>query len=133
MEKYLYFRTQATLADDDDSAQSVVFPLSSFLGAFPSADDTFEMRFKPINRIAGGVTDGADFTNADKVVVSLSTNNTFKKVIGDLLKALYKDEGFNSDGANSFVVVADDLANNTKYLVPEVTAVGAITIAAALS
>lgn len=130
MEKYLYFRTQATLADDDDSAQSVVFPLSSFLGAFPSADDTFEMRFKPINRIAGGVTDGADFTNADKVVVSLSTNNTFKKVIGDLLKALYKDEGFNVDGANSFVVVADDLANNTKYLVDGISGLSTISIGA---
>ena len=38
-EVYLYFRTQATLADDDASADSCMFPLSKLRGMVPSADD----------------------------------------------------------------------------------------------
>ena len=132
MEKYLYFRTQATIADDDDSAQSACFPLSSFVGMHPTSDTALTLFFKPQIRVSGGVTDGQDFTNNDSVVLTVGTND-HKDAMQALIKALYKDEGFNADGADNFVVVADDLSTNTKYLVSEVTAVGAITIAAALS
>ena len=37
-EVYLYFRTNATLADDDDSAQSGVFLLSRLTGMHPTSD-----------------------------------------------------------------------------------------------
>ena len=129
MEKYLYFRTQQTIGSDDGADDSVVFPLSSFLGAFPSAADTFEMRFKPVKRVASDGQDG-NVINADKVVVSLSTNNTFKKVIGDLLKAIYRDEGFSTDGSSNFIVVADDLSTNPKYLVDGISGLSTISVGA---
>ena len=88
MEKYLYFRTQATIADDDDSAASACFPLSSFLGMHPTADDTLTLFFIPQIRIAGGVTDGADFTNSDKVVLTLATVNTHKAAMKGIIKGL---------------------------------------------
>jgi hypothetical protein len=46
MENYLYFRTQATLANDDDIAQSAMFPVSSFLGCYPISDTTLKLHFK---------------------------------------------------------------------------------------
>jgi hypothetical protein len=131
MEKYLYFRTIATLADDDSSADSAVFPLSSFKGMHPTSDTALTLFFEP--QIRNG-SDGQDanVVNNDSVVLTVGTND-HKDAMQALIKALYKDEGFNPDGSDNFIVVGDDLANNTKYLVPEVTAVGAITIAAALS
>ena len=52
MEKYLYFRTQATIGDDDAASDSACWPLSSFLGMHPTADDTLLLHFKP--QIAAG-------------------------------------------------------------------------------
>ena len=131
MEKYLYFRTQATIGDDDDSAQSACFPLSSFVGMHPTSDTALTLFFKPQIRNAGDGQDG-NVVNNDSVVLTVGTND-HKDAMQALIKALYREEGFNLDGADNFVVVADDLSTNTKYLVSEVTAVGAITIAAALS
>ena len=131
MEKYLYFRTQATLADDDASADSAVFPLSSFVGMHPTSDTALTLFFKPQIRNQSDAQDG-NVVNNDSVVLTVGTND-HKDAMQALIKALYKDEGFNVDGADNFVVVADDLSTNTKYLVSEVTAVGTITIAAALS
>jgi hypothetical protein len=134
MEKYLYFRTQATIADDDDSAQSACFPLSSFLGMHPTADDTLTLFFIPQIRIAGGVTDGADFTNSDKVVLTLGTANTHKSAMKGIIKGFR--EAASPQGASAdadFIVVADDLSGATSYITPEVSAVSTIAIGAAFS
>ena len=127
-EVYLYFRTQATLADDDDSAQSCMFPLSAFKGMHPTADDTLAIHFTPQIRNNGdGQAD--DFTNNDKVVMTIGTNDH-----KDAMTALARlfagaaNGGIHHDG---FIVVADDLA--ATYAVPEVTGVGVITPAAVLS
>ena len=42
-EVYLYFRTQATLGDDDASADSMCFPLSRLTAMVPTADDTLAL------------------------------------------------------------------------------------------
>ena len=47
MENYLYFRTNATLAQDDDVAQSGLFPVSSFLGMHPTSGTALTLFFKP--------------------------------------------------------------------------------------
>tara|TARA_R110002051_G_C8378818_1_gene444797 strand:- start:49 stop:447 length:399 start_codon:yes stop_codon:yes gene_type:complete len=132
MEKYLYFRTQATLADDDDSGQSAVFPLSNFVGMHPTSDTALTLFFKPQIRVAGGVTDGSDFTNNDSVVLTVGTND-HRDAMQALIKAFKAEKGFNGDGDDSFVIVADDLSTGTKYAVTEVTACGAITIGAAFA
>ena len=47
MEKYLYFRTTATLADDDDTAQSLVVKASDFRGGQPTSDTAVTLYFLP--------------------------------------------------------------------------------------
>jgi hypothetical protein len=134
MEKYLYFRTQATIGDDDDSAQSACFPLSSFLGMHPTADDTLTLFFIPQIRVAGGVTDGQDFTNSDKVVLTLGTVNTHKAAMKGLIKAFGNASSFREDSADAdFIVVADDISTGTSYITPEISAVSTIAIGAAFS
>ena len=133
MEKYLYFRTQATLADDDDSAQSAVFPLSSFKGMHPTSDTALTLWFEPQIRVRGeGANATGNWTNNDSVVLTVGTND-HKDAMQSLMKAFKAEKGFNGDGDDSFVVVADDLSNSTRYVVSEVTACGAITIGAAFA
>ena len=134
MEKYLYFRTQATIADDDDSAQSACFPLSSFLGMHPTADDTLTLFFIPQIRVAGGVTDEQDFTNSDKVVLTLGNVNTHKAAMKGIIKAFASSASFKEEAPDAdFIVVADDLSGATSYITPEVSAVSTIAIGAAFS
>ena len=127
-EVYLYFRTNATLADDDDSAQSTLFPLSNFMGMHPTSDTALTLFFKPQIRNNGdGQAD--DFTNNDSVVLTVGTND-HKDAIADLCRlfAGAANGGIHADG---YVDVADDLT--AKYAVSTVTAVGAITAGAAFA
>ena len=78
MEKYLYFRTQTALADDDAKDDSVCFPLSSLLGMTLVNDGRMKLLFIPLIRISGGVSDGEDFTNADSIVLNLKSENNHK-------------------------------------------------------
>ena len=127
-EVYLYFRTQATLADDDDSAQSICIPLSSFKGMHPTSDTALTIFYTPQIR---NVSDGQDgnVANNDAIILTVGTNDH-----KDAMTALARlfagaaNGGIHHDG---FVVVADDLA--ATYAVPEVTGVGVITPAAVLS
>ena len=132
MEKYLYFRTQATASADDAADDSACWPLSSFLGMHPTADDTLVLHFKPQIAAGSDAQDG-NFINTDKVVLTLGTNNTHKSAMQGLIKAFHKDEGFNPDGADSFIVVADDISTGTKYIVSEISAVSTIALQGAMS
>ena len=127
-EVYLYFRTNATLADDDDSGESTLFPLSNFMGMHPTSDTALTLFFKPQIRNNGdGQAD--DFTNNDSVVLTVGTND-HKDAIADLCRlfAGAANGGIHADG---YIDVADDLT--AKYAVSTVTAVGAITVGAAFA
>ena len=127
-EVYLYFRTQTVLADDDDSAQSALFPLSNFMGCHPTGDTALTLFFKPQIRNNGdGQAD--DFTNNDSVVLTVGTND-HKDAMADLARlfAGAANGGIHHDG---YIDVADDLT--ATYAVSTVTAVGTITIGAALA
>ena len=128
-EVYLYFRTQATLADDDDSAQSALFPLSNLMGMHPTSDTALTLFFKPQIRNNGdGQAD--DFTNNDSVVLTVGTND-HKDAIADLCR-LFSGASYGGSIYNDgYLDVADDLA--ATYAVSTVTAVGAISIGAAFS
>ena len=128
-EVYLYFRTQATLADDDDSAQSALFPLSNLMGMHPTSDTALTLFFKPQIRNNGdGQAD--DFTNNDKVIVTLSSVNTHKDVITKLsrLFAGAANGGIHQDG---FIDVADDLTST--YAVTGIAGLSTISIGAAFA
>ena len=127
-EVYLYFRTQATLADDDDSAQSCCIPLSSFKGMHPTSDTALTIFYTPQIR---NVSDGQDgnVANNDSIVLTVGTNDH-----KDAMTALARlfagaaNGGIHHDGV---IVVADDYAST--YAVSEVTALSTISTATAVS
>ena len=125
MDKYLYFRTQATLADDDASSDSCMFPLSSLQGMVPSADDTMNIYFKPMIPVQHDDQNGS-VINADYVVVTLSAVNTHKDVI-DRLTKLFS----NQTHAEGFISVADD--QTSKYAVSGIAGLSTISVAGAVS
>tara|TARA_R110002012_G_scaffold43211_5_gene116990 strand:+ start:266 stop:664 length:399 start_codon:yes stop_codon:yes gene_type:complete len=132
MEKYLYFRTQATIGDDDSAADSACWPLSSFVGMHPTADDTLALHFKPQIAVSGDAQAGS-VVNTDKVILTLGTDNTHKAAMEGIIKALKADKGFNADGDDSFIVVADDISTGTKYIVSEISAVSTIALSPAVA
>ena len=125
MEKYLYFRTQATLADDDDIAQSAMYPVSSLKGIHPTSDTAITLWFEPQIRDESDAQDGNVVNNAS-VVLTTGTNKA-KEAMQDLVEAINAHPNMDP-----FIVVGDD--NASSYIGNgNITAVGAITIAAALS
>ena len=129
MEKYLYFRTQSTIGDDDAAGDSAMYPLSSLKGMGPSADDTLNLYFTPMIPIQANDPDddACNFINADKVVVTLSSNNTHKDVIADLC-ALFSSTGSMKE---AFISVADDKTG--VYAVNGIAGLSTMTTAAALA
>ena len=139
MDNYLYFRTQATLANDDDIAQSAMFPVSSFLGCYPVSDTTLKLHFKPMffqNTAATRViqSDTASDQNSimvkqphdlltDTIVLTV-TANTHKDVMSALANEMIKGPG----ASTGFVVVADDISSGTTYLHKDITACATISI-----
>ena len=132
-EVYLYFRTQATLADDDASADSVCFPLSHLQGMVPSADDTLNIYFEPmINQSSVRFDHNGDTTsavNSDYVVCTIGTND-HKDAISALTKlfAGAANGGIHQDG---FIDVADDLTST--YAVTGIAGLSTISIGAAFA
>ena len=76
-QKFLYFRTVATDADDDASGDSALFPVSSLMGMQPTADASLTLYFKSMVRgIPSGNEPDADasFDNYDSVIVTVPVN-----------------------------------------------------------
>jgi len=135
MENYLYFRTQATLADDDDRTQSAMFPASSFLGCYPMSDTSLKLHFKSIflQDVAATrvIQQDTDLTSTsimvkqphdlvtDHVILTITTNK-HREVMNAIANAISQPGGF--------IAVADDLSGNTEYLHTNITACGSITI-----
>ena len=113
-EVYLYFRTQATLGSDDGAGDSACYPLSHFCGAVPSAADTLNLYFKPAVAVQANDPDddAANIINNDKIVVTLSSNNTHKDVIARLMRLFSgaANGGILHDG---FIDVVDDVAGTS--------------------
>ena len=137
MENYLYFRTNATLAQDDDVAQSGLFPVSSFLGMHPTSDTALTLFFKPrqlvdstssvaLNPLQGQTVTAstlqtiASKTESDNVILTV-TANKHKEVMQALCNTMTQSQA-------GFINVADDVSGNPSYLHPNITACGAITI-----
>ena len=108
MEKYLYFRTEGTIGDDDAAGDSACYPLSNFMGFVPSADDTLNLYFKPAVAHSANDPDddNANIINNDKIVVTLSTVNTHKDVIARLAQLFG-----GGPMAEPFITVADDVTS----------------------
>ena len=99
MERYLYFRADGTVTnDDDETAGSKVYPVSAFrgmvagtataLGAVTDDADAFSMFFTPMGTVGnGGAGDSDDGTgdHVDVIVVAITTDNNQKVVMEALL------------------------------------------------
>ena len=137
MENYLYFRTQATLVDDDAKEDSGLFPVSSFLGMNPTSDTALTLFFKPrrlvdstsnlaLNPHQGQTVDDSTLqqvsskTESDSVVLTI-TANKHKEVMQALCNTMTQSQA-------GFINVADDISGAPSYLHPNITACGTITI-----
>jgi len=127
MEKYLYFRTQATDASDDDSGQSACWPASSLMGMHPSARDALTLYFKSMTRGSGqeGAADSAaNLDNNDSVVVTIP-NDTHLVAMKAIAHAAVANP-------RALVVITNDDSGGTEYLANSgITACGTITVQAA--
>ena len=115
MENYLYFRSDATIGnDDDETAGSTMYPSSAFrgmfsgtatsLGAVTDDADAFSMFFTPKGTVGnGGAGDSDDGTgdHVDVVVVAITTDNNQKAVMKSVVAAL------NANPGDGFVEIFD--------------------------
>ena len=136
MENYLYFRAQATLANDDAVADSGLFPVSSFLGMHPTADNKLTLFFKPrklvdstssvaLNQDTDLTTVStlqtlASKTEADSVILGV-TANKHKEVMQAICNTMTQSQA-------GFINVADDESGAPSYLHPNITSCDTITI-----
>ena len=126
-EKYLYFRTEATDANDDATGDSACFPASSLTGMQPTADASLTLYFKSMLRRdpTGSVDATASLDNNDSVVVTIPVN-THLIAMKAITTAI---TGINFP---SLIIVANDDSGGTEYLAGSgITACGTITVAAA--
>ena len=124
--KYLYFRTEATDANDDATGDSALFPASSLMGMQPTGDTSLTLYFKSMLRGSGiGALENSQ--NNDSVIVTISAN-THIMTMSAIIEAI------NNPNLPSVIVVANDDSGGTEYLhKSNITACGTITVAAAYS
>ena len=127
MEKYLYFRTEATDADDDATGDSACFPASSLMGMQPTSDTALTLYFKSMLRRdpTGSVDHVNSLDNNDSVILTISANT-------HLVAMQAITEAIVGPNSPSLIVVANDDSGGTEYLAGSgVSACGTITVAAA--
>ena len=136
MENYLYFRTQATLANDDDIAQSAMFAVSNFRGCYPISGTTLKLHFRSVfldsaatSRVIQGDTDLTAASimvqhdhdiRTDTVILNV-TANKHKEVMQALANTMTQSQA-------GFINVADDVSGAPSYLHANITSCAAITI-----
>ena len=129
--KYLYFRTEATDANDDATGDSALFPASSLMGMQPTGDSALTLYFKSMLRGSGidGNELGAPVSqNNDSVIVTLATANTHIQAMSAIIEAI------NNPNLPYVIIVANDDSGGTEYLdKTNITGCGTITVAAAYS
>jgi len=122
MEKYLYFRKDSTLGNDDDGTNgSFVAPVSSILGMEATSATELTLRFVPrLNAFAAGGNAAADADNlTDSVAIAIGTNK-HKDVIQDLTREI-------AHGGSELIVVfdavtSDSVSSDITGVTPAITA-----------
>ena len=126
-ERYLYFRTEPTDANDDATGDSALFPASSLMGMQPTSDTTLALYFKSMLRGSGNEGAGdalVNLDNNDSVILTIPTNThliAMKTII----------EATNNSNLD-VIIIANDDSGGTEYLAGSgVTACGTISVAVA--
>ena len=128
VQKYLYFRTEATDANDDATGDSALFPVSSLMGMQPTSDTALTLYFKSMLRGSGNEGAGdalANLDNNDSVILTVSAN-THLVAMTAIIKAI------NNPSSAEVIIVANDDSGGTEYLSGSgVSACGTISVAVA--
>ena len=127
MERYLYFRTEATDANDDATGDSACFPASSLMGMQPTSDTALTLYFKSMLRRdpTGSVDHANSLDNNDSVILTISANT-------HLVAMQAITEAIVGPNFPPLVVIANVDSGGTEYLAGSgVSACGTITVAAA--
>ena len=110
MIKFLYFRTTATLGDDDASGDSVCYPVTSLMGMQPTGDTYLALYFKQLsNQFSDSEDADDDEGRTDKITVTLSSANTHKAVMKNIIDAI-------AYGEEAFIIIGDDESNTEQYI-----------------
>jgi|TARA_R100001460_G_scaffold72164_1_gene112914 hypothetical protein len=131
-EKYLYFRSDATLANDDDASGSILYPVSSLkgmcsgtaaaTGVITTGDSVLHLAFQPQAIPTGvvGEDQGAagDGDSCDFINITITTANNQKAVMKSIVKAI------KSSGDDGFIEVFD--ANSGLKVDPDITSISVI-------
>tara|TARA_R100001082_G_scaffold57951_1_gene32044 strand:- start:37374 stop:37775 length:402 start_codon:yes stop_codon:yes gene_type:complete len=131
-EVYLYFRTQATIGNDDAAADSCLFPLSSYAGmqSLGTGGSTIvTLYFKSMHNYDGMDQADDSVTISDSVQVTLTTGRTVKEFISDFTAKINDI----ASKQNRFLTVGDDLTGATEFFSTVIDRVGTIAIATAHS
>ena len=127
-QKYLYFRTEATDANDDATGDSALFPASSLMGMQPTSDTALTLYFKSMLRGSGNEGAGdalANLDNNDSVELTIPAN-THLVAMTAIIQAI------NSPSSAEVIVIANDDSGGTEYLSGYgVSACGVISVAVA--
>ena len=125
MEKYLYFRRVADVADDDSvSDDSISIKASNLMQMQPASDTTMYLMFQ---QGTVSISDGQDgnFANNIWITLTISANSHFT-----IMKTIAEEIAY---GRNPMIVVADDAINDdrssesSRYLHPCITGMGVIS------
>ena len=119
MEKYLYFRTEATDANDDATGDSACFAASSLMGMQPTGDTELTLYFR-------SMVNFHFLANTNDTVALTINANTHLKTISAIIEAI------NGEDTPSLIIVANDDSGGTEYLAgSSITACATITVEAA--
>jgi len=133
MEKYLYFRKNADVDDDDGIDDSIYVPVSRITGVRPTAAGKLAIVFRSVNNESGNIAE--DLSVISDAVVLIHTAGHAKEVMEAIARAM--NEGPHSDGcitiADFSTTTIDDATVRTQLVHPEITSVQSIAVAAALS
>ena len=97
MDRFLYFRTEATDANDDGVSNSACYPASSLVGMQPTGDSALTIHFSVDDVVSS-------------VVLNLTTANTHAVAMQAITSAI------SSSYSPSMIVVANDDSGGTQYL-----------------
>ena len=104
MERFLYFRTEATDASDDARTNSACYPASSLVSMQPTADSVLALDF---------LVDGESST----VLLNLTTANTHITAIQAITHSMTTGKSFtNKRYLPALIIVANDDSGGTEYL-----------------
>ena len=133
MEKYLYFRSDATVGNDDDAAGSVIFPVSKLkgmvmgdmavTGAITADDDRFAITFEPMAVSPGGGENQALTNNIDIVNIDITTDNNAKAVMAEIIRAINSTSPLYNDG---FIVIFDAVTGESIH--PDIAGIHVVEI-----